>query len=149
MITHKLKRKYQFYKLRLKYEVSEMSKQLMVATILSGTLLVMAPMVSIAEPTTASVVAAEEVQRAETFWGKAKAVLDGSVVQGKSVWHAVTDADERLIRKDEQLNLAQKEIVELKRLLDQKTYVKGLSLVEAKSCVEVIQKFLTIQVEAK
>lgn len=149
MTTHKLKRKLKMYKLRTIYEVSEMSKQLLVASALSGMLLIMAPMASIAEPTAASVVAAAEVEAAPTIWEKAKAIVKGGATEGKNLWQSVTDVDERLIRKDEQLRLAQQQIIELKAEVNQVRFVGGLSLAETKACVITITEFLTTQVEGK
>lgn len=148
-VLHHLQRKSKWYKLRFKYEVCEMSKRLVVATLLSGAVLSIAPMAGIAEPTAASVVTEQEVEKAETVVDKGWSILKGAGSQVAVVFNSVTKTDERLIRKDEQLKLAKLKILELEGKLDEKTFVNGLELMSAKACVGVIDNFFNTQLESK
>ncbi len=149
MLTRKLKRKIKWYRLLLKYEVMEMSRRLLIATALSGVVLSVAPMAGIAEPTTASLITEQVLEKEPGIFGKGWVIVKGAGSQVAGVYRSVTAVDERLIRKDEQLKLAKLKILELKEELAVKKFVNGLELDSAKACVGVIDNFFKTQVEGK
>jgi hypothetical protein len=149
MLTRKHQRKIKWYKLLLKYEVMEMSRRLLIASALCGAVLSVAPMAGIAEPTTASLVTEQELEKEIGTVGKGWIIIKGAGSQIKNVYQSVTGVDERLIRKDEQLKLAKVKILELKREIAEKKFVSGLKLDSAQACVGVIDNFFKTQVEGK
>lgn len=149
MITHKSNRKILLYKLKLKWELLEMSKRLLVAATLCGVLFAVAPMVGIAEPTSESVKTGEQVEQADGAWNKAKAIWFGGVREVKGVVSSLTQIDKRLAKKDAQLKKAMKYISELEEAADEKLFVHGLSLQRTKECVVTIGEFLRDQVEVR
>lgn len=149
MLTHEIKRKIKWYRLLLKYEVMEMSRRLLIATALCGVVLSVAPIAGIAEPTTASLITEQLLEKEPGLLGKSWIIIKGAGNSVKGVYHSVTATDERLIRKDEQLKLAKLKILELKKEMAEKKFVSGLKLDSAQACVGVIDNFFKTQVEGK
>jgi hypothetical protein len=149
MITHKLKLNYRLYKLKLKYEVIEMSKRLLLVALLSGLMISVAPIVGLAEPTDVSIVVEKEVEEKVGFFGKSKAIVMGGVEQAKVVYQNVRGVDERLIKKDALIKRYKEELKQMREEADEKRFVSGLRLAEVNGCVDTFRNFLDTQVEGK
>jgi hypothetical protein len=156
MLTHKLKQQYKLYKLKLKWSIWEMSKRLLVPCFLSGLLLISAPLSGLAEPTDESLLAEKQVIAEESYGAKAGAILKGAWAQTQGIYHSVVKVDERLIRKDETINVYKLELAkahaENKKLRNdetKRTVVSGIRLASATQCLQEIDDFLKNQVEGR
>jgi hypothetical protein len=153
---HKNSQKYKLYKLKLKWSIIEMSKRLMIPAILSGLLIMTAPLAGIAEPTDESIFAGEQVEQAEGVLDKGWAILKGAGNQAKGVYQSVVKVDERLARKDETIKVyklelakAHKEIAGLRQEEVKRVVVSDIRLASATQCLQEVTEFLETQVEGR
>ena len=150
MITHTLKLRYRLYKLKLKYEVIEMSKRLLLVTLLSGLMISVAPMVGLAEETEVSIAVEQEMlveEKKPGFLDRSKAIFSGGVKQAKVVFQNVTGVDERIVKKNALIKRYKEELSKLRSEASEKRFVSGLRKAEASECVTVLRDFLDTQVE--
>lgn len=142
-------RKHKLIKLKIKYEVIEMSKRLLVVALFSGIMISAAPLAGLAEETQLSIQVEEEVKKEPGFLGKSWLTIKGGAAQARLVVENAAKVDERIKRKDAEIKRFKLEIKKLNKEAAEKRFVSGLRLEEAKGCVGTLQEFLDSQVEGK
>ena len=145
MLTHKQKR----FKLKVKYEVIEMSKRLALVAVFTGIMLSAAPLTGLAEPTELSIQVEEEIKKQPGVFSKSWVAIKGGYSQARIVVENSAKLDERMKAKDEEIRLYRLEIKKLKRQQSEVRVVSSLRLDDAKTCITTIQAFFDTQVEGK
>lgn len=136
------------YYIKTKRGIILMSKNLLAATLVTGAVLVTAPLVGISAETPTSVATKQAVEESNGFMEKAKEVFGGAAEQSKELWKSVWGTEQRLERMAAENQRLKERVLSLEDQVVQKKFVSGLELERATTCVQTLNRFLSTQVSA-
>jgi hypothetical protein len=119
-----------------------MAKQTLAVLILSGVVLMTAPLTGLAEATPESLTAEVQVEETQGRMSKFVGLLGGVKNQVVSTVTNVIGTDARHEKLKTKYRISQERNLELELKIAEKQYVSGLELMKAEACVVLFRDFL-------